>query len=39
MDQNKIDKLSFLSSEQRNRLAMKLQIYSIKQIDAVKYSK
>lgn len=39
MDQSKIDKLSFLNAEQKNRLAMRLQIYSMKQVNAVSYSK
>jgi hypothetical protein len=39
MDQTKIDKLSFLTADQRNRLAMKLQIYNIKQTNTVSYSK
>ena len=39
MDQSKIDKLSFLNADQKNRLAMRLQIYSMKQVNAVSYSK
>ena len=39
MDQNKIDKLSFLSTDQKSFLAKKLQIYSMKQINTVSYSK
>lgn len=39
MDESKINKLSFLSLEQKNRLAMKLQIYNMKQMNSVSYSK
>jgi len=39
MDQTKIDKLSFLNTEQKNRLAMRLHIYNMKQINTVSYSK
>lgn len=39
MDQSKIDKLSFLNPDQKKWLAMKLQIYSMKQSNAVSYSK
>lgn len=39
MDESKINKLSFLNSDQKNRLAMKLQIYNMKQMNSVSYSK
>ncbi len=39
MDKNKIEKLSFLSVKEKNNLAMKLQIYNMKQINSVSYSK
>lgn len=39
MDQSKIDKLSFLNNEQKSILAKKLQIYSMKQINTISYSK
>ena len=39
MDRGKIDKLSFLNTEQKNILAKKLQIYSMKQINKISYSK
>lgn len=39
MDQSKIDKLSFLNPDQKKWLGMKLQIYSMKQSNAVSYSK
>lgn len=39
MDQNKIDKLSFLSTEQKARLSMKLHIYNLRQINAISYTK
>lgn len=39
MDQSKIDKLSFLNSEQKSILAKKLLIYSMKQMNTISYSK
>jgi hypothetical protein len=39
MDQSKIDKLSFLNVEEKTFLSKKLQIYSMKQMNTVSYSK
>ncbi len=39
MDQSKIDKLSFLNVEEKSFLSKKLKIYSMKQMNAVSYSK
>lgn len=39
MDQTKIDKLSFLSNDQKNRLAKRLLIYNLKQINTISYTK
>lgn len=39
MDQTKIDKLSFLSPQQKARLSKKLHIYNLRQTYSVIYSK
>lgn len=38
MDQNKIDKLSFLTPDQKEHLAKRLKIYNIKTMDTISYS-
>jgi hypothetical protein len=39
MDSSKIDKLAFLTIEQRIRLTKRLEIYNMKQTNSVSYSK